>query len=153
MLLYATTTSPYYFTVVIVPVLVLCLRLTTKVSKSTLPVTLPSVNINIDIKLGYPASTKLKSWHAISSKTVSTIIAIIDRFFFGLHFADPGDPAVRLLHVPLSTQTSLAIPQVLPSPLLPHMTHCHFISPYPRGPPTQYLPSLPSLPSSSPSKQ
>jgi len=43
MLPYTTATNPYYFPVVIVPVLVLCLRLSTKVSKSMqgqLPVTL-----------------------------------------------------------------------------------------------------------------
>jgi len=41
MLLYTTATTPYYFPVVIAPVLVQCLRLSTKVSKSALPVTLP----------------------------------------------------------------------------------------------------------------
>ena len=35
-----TATNPYYFPVVIVPVLVLCLKLSIEVSKSTLPVTL-----------------------------------------------------------------------------------------------------------------
>ena len=52
-------------------------------------------------------------------------------FLFSLHFADPGDqghPAVQFLHTPLSTQTSLAILLVLPSPLPPHRTHSHFIS-------------------------
>ena len=39
-----------------------------------------------------------------------------------------GDSAVRLLHMPLSMPTSLAIPLVLPSPLLhQHMTHSHII--------------------------
>jgi len=38
---YTTTTNPYYFPLVIVPVLHVCLRLYTKVGKSTLPVTLP----------------------------------------------------------------------------------------------------------------
>jgi len=41
MLLYMTATSPYYFSVVIATSTVLCLRLSTKVSKSALPVTLP----------------------------------------------------------------------------------------------------------------
>ena len=40
MLLY-TATTPYYIPVVIAPVLVQCLSLSTKVSKSALPVTLP----------------------------------------------------------------------------------------------------------------
>jgi len=39
-----------------------------------------------------------------------------------------GDPAVQFLHMPLSMPTSLAIPLVLPSPLLHHhMTHSHII--------------------------
>jgi len=41
MLPYKSTTNPYYFPVVIVPVLVLCLRLSTEVGKSVLPETLP----------------------------------------------------------------------------------------------------------------
>ena len=41
MLLYMTATSPYYFSVVISTSTVLCFRLSTKVSKSALPVTLP----------------------------------------------------------------------------------------------------------------
>jgi len=49
-----------------------------------------------------------------------------------LHFADlgdPGHPAAWLLHMALSmhVHTSLAIQLVLPSPLLPHTTHSHFI--------------------------
>jgi len=47
MLPYMTATSPYYFPLV----LVLCLRLSSKVSKSTLP-----RSVNIDITLGYPAA-------------------------------------------------------------------------------------------------
>ena len=39
--------------------------------------------------------------------------------------ADPGHPAVWLLHMPLSMQTSLAIPLVLSLHL--HTTHSHFI--------------------------
>jgi len=41
--------------------------------------------------------------------------------------ADPSHPAVWLLHMLLSMQTSLAIPLVLPSPLHLHTTHSHFI--------------------------
>jgi len=41
MLPYTIATNPYYFPMVIEPVLVLCLRLSPEVTKSTLPVTLP----------------------------------------------------------------------------------------------------------------
>ena len=43
-------------------------------------------------------------------------------FIFSLHFADPGDeghPAVRLLHTPLSMQTSPSILLVSPLPFPP----------------------------------
>jgi len=57
------------------------------------------------------------------------------------------------LHMLLSMQTLLPLLLVLPSPLLPHMTHSHFIiSWYPRRPSPQYLPAFSSLPQSSPSK-
>ena len=46
-------------------------------------------------------------------------------FFVGVN---SGDPAVQILHMLLSMQTSLAILlPVLPSPLLLHTTHSHFI--------------------------
>jgi len=53
MLLHTTATNPYYFPVVIVPVLVLCLRFN-RGRQCVLPVTFPFSYI--DITLGYPAA-------------------------------------------------------------------------------------------------
>ena len=69
---------------------------------------------------------------------------------FQLFLGNRGHPAVQLLHMPLSMHTSLAILQVVPSPLLPHTTHVTSSSPHPRRPSSQYLPTFQQ---SSPSKQ
>jgi len=53
MLLYMTATSPYYFPVVVAPVLVLCLEFN-RGQQCVLPVTFPFSNI--DITLAYPAA-------------------------------------------------------------------------------------------------
>ena len=69
----------------------------------------------------------------LSSKTGSAATSNYQNcpFFIWLSFlliwVKLGNPTVWLLNMPLYMQTSLPIPPVLSSPLLPHMTHSHFI--------------------------
>jgi len=114
MLLYTTATNPYYFPVVILPVLVLCLRLVHAVSDTpiqhhnTLTCSLPVQEV-------HSTCNHHNCWS----------------FLFSLHFADLGDqgyPAVQLLYTHILIHASFTI----------HTTS----SPLPSDPPTQNSLSL-----------
>ena len=113
--------------------LVLCFRLSAKVSQLAMSVTLSSVNINIT--LSYPAAN--------TSRTKGTLTCYlpspeVHSFKFGLHLWSwwSGSPA---FHTHLSMQTTLAIPLVLPSLSSHTWLTLTSSSPYPRMPSPQYL--------------
>ena len=129
-------TDSYYFPVVIIAVLVLCLRLSTKVSKSTLP----HSDITLSCPAGYTNSTKDTLTCYLPKPEVHSICNEHNCPLFVLHFCWS-----RWSGWSRSTAftTSPAILLVLPSPL-PHDSLTSS-SPYWRKPSPQYLPTFSSL--------
>ena len=128
-----TITNPCYFPVVIVPVLVLFSdQLSSEVSKpNDTPILNQLTSISHQV-IQQLTLVVLKHVDTLSSKTRSALIqnpiTIIGLSFLASTFADlcdPGHPCSSPAFICM--QTSLATQLVLPSPLLPHTTHSHFI--------------------------
>ena len=124
MLPYTMATNPYYFPVVITLVLVLCLRLSTEVSKSMLPVIIQQLTLVV-----------LKSrWHTIfqDRKCIQHAITVFGHSSFGWHFCwsgwsgSSGSPAFThaLIHTNFTSHTTTSpfpSPPTHNSPSLLHL--------------------------------
>ena len=123
MLPYLTATNPYYFPVVIIPVLVLCRRLSTEVSKSVLPVTLP---------FSYRRSNTSSTNNTLTRYLPEEEVYLAHNYrnlhsFFGLHicwsrWSDSSGFTHAHVHANFNSHTTSS-----PLPLVPHTTYSHFI--------------------------